>query len=56
MVSSDKVSLESVGDISGGSLVSDIGVSAIEQEFNIDFEKVVDVFAKTHKNSRIMLI
>ncbi len=36
--------------------LSDIGVSAIEQEFNIDFEKLVDVFAKTHKNSRIMLI
>ncbi len=36
--------------------LSDIGVSAIEQEFNIDFEKVVVVFAKTHKNSRIMMI
>ncbi len=36
--------------------LGDIGVSAIQQECNIDFEKVVDVFAKTHKNSRTMLI
>jgi hypothetical protein len=36
--------------------LSDIGVSAIEQEFNIDFENVVAVFAETRKNSRIMLM
>ena len=36
--------------------LSDISVLAIERHFEIDFEKVVDVFAKQHKNCRIMLI
>jgi hypothetical protein len=40
----------------GDERLSDLGVLAIEKEFNIDFEKVVDVFAKAHKNSRIILI
>ena len=40
----------------GDERLSDLGILAIEKEFNIDFEKVVDVFAKAHKNSRIMLI
>ncbi|CAF1593070.1 unnamed protein product, partial [Didymodactylos carnosus] len=40
----------------GDERLSDLGVLAIEKEFKIDFEKVVDAFAKAHKNSRIMLI
>ena len=36
--------------------LSDLSILAIEKKFEIDFEKVVDVFAKNHKNSRIMLI
>ena len=40
----------------GDERLSDLGVLAIEKELNMDFEKVIDVFAKAHKNSRIMLI
>ena len=40
----------------GDERLSDLDVLPMERKFNIDFEKVVDVFAKTHKNNRIMLI
>lgn len=36
--------------------LSDLTVLAIEKDFEIDFEKVIDVFAAKHKNSRILLI
>jgi hypothetical protein len=36
--------------------LSDLSVLAIERDFQIDFEKVVDVFATKHKNSRIILL
>jgi hypothetical protein len=39
----------------GGEGFSGFGVLAIEKEFNIDFEKIVDVFAKASKSSRVML-
>ena len=35
--------------------LSDLTVLATERSFEIDFEKVIDVFANNHKNSRIML-
>ena len=31
---------------------SELGVLTMERGFNVDFEKVIDVFPKTHKNSR----
>jgi hypothetical protein len=36
--------------------LSDLCVLAKERDFEIDFEKVVDVFAKQHNNSRIVLL
>lgn len=39
----------------GDERLSDLSVLAVEKDFEIDFEKVVDVFAERHKNSRIML-
>jgi hypothetical protein len=36
--------------------LSDLSVLATEKDFEIDFEKVIDVFAANHKNSRILLI
>ena len=40
----------------GDERLSDLGILAIEKEFIIDFERVVDVFATQHKNSRIILM
>ncbi|CAM4817985.1 unnamed protein product [Rotaria magnacalcarata] len=37
----------------GDERLSDLSVLAIERELGIDFEKVIDVFAIQHKNSRI---
>ena len=36
--------------------LSDLSVLAVEREFDIDFEKVIDEFAIQHKNSRILLM
>jgi len=36
--------------------LSDLSILAIEKEFIINFEKVIDVFATKHKNSRITLM
>jgi hypothetical protein len=44
------------GNTIGDEGLSGFGVLAIEKEFNIDFEKIVDVFAKAYKTSRVMLI
>ena len=33
----------------------DLSLLAIEREFCVDYEKIVDAFAIQHKNSRIML-
>ena len=35
--------------------LSDISLLAIERDFCIDYEKIIDAFAIQHKNSRIML-
>jgi hAT family C-terminal dimerisation region len=35
--------------------LSDLAVLAVERDIHIDFEDVVNVFARNHKNSRIML-
>jgi hypothetical protein len=35
--------------------LSDLTVSAIERDIAIDYEQVVDKFARNHKNSRILL-
>jgi hypothetical protein len=40
----------------GNERLSDLSILAIEKEFIMDFEKVVDVFATKHKNSRIILM
>ena len=37
------------------SRLSDLSVLAIERDFTIDYEKIIDKFAILHKNSRIML-
>ena len=38
------------------SRLSDLCVLAIERDFEVDFEKVMDIsFAEKHKNSRILL-
>jgi hypothetical protein len=34
---------------------SDLAVLAVERDIHINFEEVVDVFAKSHKNSQILL-
>ncbi|CAF5156169.1 unnamed protein product [Rotaria sp. Silwood1] len=36
--------------------LSDLTVLAIERDFDINFERVVDKFAKNHKNCRILLL
>ena len=35
--------------------LSDLSLLAIERDFCLDYEKIVDTFAIQHKNSRIML-
>jgi len=35
--------------------LSDLAVLAVERDIHINFEEVIDVFAKEHKNSRILL-
>ena len=35
--------------------LSDLSLLAIERDFPADFEKIVDLFADKHKNSRILL-
>lgn len=35
--------------------LSDLSLLAIERDFPVDFEKIVDLFADNHKNSRIIL-
>ncbi|CAF3369991.1 unnamed protein product [Rotaria sp. Silwood2] len=40
----------------GDERLSDLSILAIEKGFIVDFEKVVDVFATKHKNSRIILM
>ena len=35
--------------------VSDLSLLAIERDFRIDYEKIIDAFAIQHKNSRIIL-
>ena len=40
----------------GNERLSDLSVLAVEREFDIDFEKVIDEFAIQHKNSRILLM
>ena len=39
-----------------GERLSDLSMLAIEKDFEIGFEKVIDVFAAKHKKSRILLI
>ena len=36
--------------------LSDLTVLAIERDFDINFERVVDKFEKNHKNCRILLL
>ncbi len=40
----------------GDERLSDLSILAIEKEFIMDFEKVVDVLATKHRNSRIILM
>jgi hypothetical protein len=35
--------------------LSDLSLLAIERDFPVDYERIIDVFAIQHKNSRIML-
>jgi hypothetical protein len=35
--------------------LSDLSLLAIERDFSIDYEKIIDAFAIQHKNSRIIL-
>ena len=55
VVSIDKISLKSEGDTLEGSLVSDLTVLAVERDFDIDYERVIDKFSSNHKNCRILL-
>ena len=40
----------------GDERLSDLSVLAVEREFDIDFEKVIDDFAIQRKNSKILLM
>ena len=35
--------------------LSDLTVLAVERDFDIDYERVIDKFSNNHKNSRILL-
>jgi hypothetical protein len=35
--------------------LSDLSLLRIERDFPVDYERIIDVFAIQHKNSRIML-
>ena len=35
--------------------LSDLTVLAVERDFDIDYERVIDTFSLNHKNSRILL-
>ena len=35
--------------------LSDLSILAIEKDFYIDYEQIIDAFAIQHKNSRIIL-
>jgi hypothetical protein len=35
--------------------LSDLSLIAIERDFHVDYQRIIDVFATQHKNSRILL-
>ncbi len=51
----DDISKRSTRNTMNDSRLSDMCLLAVERDFEIDFEKVIDVFSLNHGNSRILL-